>query len=417
MSANVFSRVTTSTILLAGRAIMRSKGRSLLTALGVIIGVGAVIATVAMGEGARARVEQAFSALGTNLLIVTPGSTSTGGVRGGFGSASTLTWGDLRAIRTEIPSVRYAAPLLRSGAQVVSEEQNWYTQIYGTTADYFGIRQWPVSSGSALSPSDDDSATRIAVLGQTVVDRLFAPNSQPVGQTVRIRGIPFRVVGVLARKGQSAQGQDFDDGIYLPVKAFQTSIQGNGLGGNIAGPLFVSATTAETTLRAQAQVTSLLRDRHGLAVGAADDFSIRNLTETASAQDDSARALTMLLAGIAGVSLLVGGIGIMNIMLVSVTERTREIGVRMAVGAQPMHILAQFMVEALALSALGGLLGVALGLGVSGKLAASFGWPSLIRLDVPLLAMAFAVGVGVVFGLYPAWKASRLHPIDALRFE
>jgi putative ABC transport system permease protein len=407
----------TSTLLLAGRAILRSKARSLLTALGVIIGVGAVIATVAMGEGARARVEAAFSSLGTNLLIVMPGSTSTGGVRGGGGTASTLTWGDLRAIATEIPSVRYAAPLLRSGAQVVSEEQNWNTSIYGTTADYFGIRQWSASSGTLLSPSDDGGSARIAVLGQTVVDHLYGPGSDALGRTVRIRGVPFSVVGVLARKGQSALGQDFDDGIYVPVKAFQANIQGNGLGGFIAGPLFVGASSAEATPRAETQVAALLRDRHGLAPGAADDFSIRNLTETASAQDDSARALTMLLAGIAGVSLLVGGIGIMNIMLVSVTERTREIGVRMAVGARPGHILAQFLVEALALSALGGLLGVALGLGVSGKLAASFGWPSLIRLDVPLLAMGFAILVGVIFGIYPAMKASRLHPIEALRFE
>jgi putative ABC transport system permease protein len=407
----------TSTLLLAGRAILRSKARSLLTALGVIIGVGAVIATVAMGEGARARVEAAFSSLGTNLLIVMPGSTSTGGVRGGGGTASTLTWGDLRAIATEIPSVRYAAPLLRSGAQVVSEEQNWNTSIYGTTADYFGIRQWSASSGTLLSPSDDGGSARIAVLGQTVVDHLYGPGSDALGRTVRIRGVPFSVVGVLARKGQSALGQDFDDGIYVPVKAFQANIQGNGLGGFIAGPLFVGASSAEATPRAESQVAALLRDRHGLAPGAADDFSIRNLTETASAQDDSARALTMLLAGIAGVSLLVGGIGIMNIMLVSVTERTREIGVRMAVGARPGHILAQFLVEALALSALGGLLGVALGLGVSGKLAASFGWPSLIRLDVPLLAMGFAILVGVIFGIYPAMKASRLHPIEALRFE
>jgi putative ABC transport system permease protein len=405
-----------STLLLAGRALLRSKARSLLTTLGVIIGVAAVIATVAMGEGARSRVEQAFSSLGTNLLIVLPGSNSTGGVRGGSGSASSVTWDDLRAIQNEIPSVRYAAPLLRSNAQVVSDEQNWNTPVQGTTADYFGIRQWSARLGSLLGAGDEESGAKLAVLGQTVVDNLFGPAADPVGRTVRIRGIPFTVVGVLARKGQSATGQDLDDGVYVPVKAFQASIQG-GLAAYITGPLYVSARSSDTTARAQRQITELLRDRHQLAPGAPDDFSIRNLSETASAQDDSAQAMTMLLAGIAAVSLLVGGIGIMNIMLVSVTERTREIGVRMAVGAKPAHILAQFLTESLALSALGGLLGVALGISASGKLAGHFGWPSLVRADVPLLAMGFSVLVGVVFGIYPAIKASRLHPIEALRFE
>jgi putative ABC transport system permease protein len=405
-----------STILLAGRALLRSKARSLLTTLGVIIGVGAVIATVAMGEGARARVEQAFSSLGSNLLIVLPGASSSGGVRGGSGSASNLTWADLRAIQTEIPSVRYAAPLLRSSAQVVSDEQNWNTPVHGTTADYFGIRQWSARLGSVLGPADDEAGSKIAVLGQTVVDHLFGADVDPLGRAVRIRGIPFTVVGVLDRKGQSATGQDFDDGIYVPVKTFQATIQG-GLAAFITGPLYVGASSPEATSRAQRQVTELLRDRHGIQAGAPDDFSIRNLSETASAQDESARTLTLLLAGIAAISLLVGGIGIMNIMLVSVTERTREIGVRMAVGAKPMHILAQFLMESLALSALGGILGVALGVVSSGKLAAYFGWPSLVRPDVAGIAMGFSVLVGVVFGLYPAVKASRLHPIQALRFE
>jgi putative ABC transport system permease protein len=233
---------------------------------------------------------------------------------------------------------------------------------------------------------------------------------------VRIRNVPFQVIGVLARKGQSPQGQDYDDGVYLPVKSFQAKIQG-GLANFVPGAIFVGASSAEATARAQRQVTELLRDRHRIGAGAADDFSIRNLTETASAQDDSARALTLLLAGVAAISLLVGGIGIMNIMLVSVTERTREIGVRMAVGAKPWHILAQFLMESLALSALGGILGVALGIAASGKLASQFGWPSLVRVDVPLLAMGFSVLVGVVFGIYPALKAARLHPIDALRYE
>jgi putative ABC transport system permease protein len=405
-----------NTLLLAAQGLIRAKARSLLTTLGIIIGVAAVIATVAMGEGARARVEEAFASLGTNLLIVMPGSASAGGVRGGGGSASSLTWADLQAIQNEIPSVKYAAPMLRSSAQVVSEEQNWNTQIVGTTSAFFGIRQWSASRGSLLSPTDDQSRAKMAVLGQTVVDHLFGPGVDPVGRSVRIRGVPFMVQGVLARKGQSSTGQDNDDGIYIPVKTFQTTIQG-GLGTFITGPLLVGTGSPEATARAERQVGALLRDRHRIAPGGADDFSIRNLTETASAQDESARAMTLLLAGIAAVSLLVGGIGIMNIMLVGVTERTREIGVRMAIGAKPWHILAQFLTESLALCAAGGLLGVALGLGTSGELAAYFGWPSRARLDVALYAMGFAVVVGVVFGIYPAFKASRLHPIQALRHE
>ena len=346
-----------------------------------------------------------------------PGSTSAGGVRGGGGSASTITWTDLRAIQTEVPSVRYAAPLLRSGAQVVSDEQNWNTPHL---RHHRRLLRHPAVVGQpgqlAAGRGRSKSATSWRCWARPWSTTCLARDVDPVGRSVRIRGVPFEVIGVLARKGQSATGQDFDDGIYIPVKTFQAKIQG-GLANYITGPLFVGATSAEATSRAQTQVTALLRDRHAIAAGAADDFSIRNLTETASAQDDSARALTLLLAGVAGISLLVGGIGIMNIMLVSVTERTREIGVRMAVGAKPWHILAQFLIESLALSALGGVLGVALGLAASGKLAAYFGWPSLVRLDVPVLAMGFSVLVGVVFGIYPALKASRLHPIDALRFE
>jgi putative ABC transport system permease protein len=405
-----------STFLLAARALLRRKTRSLLTALGVIIGVAAVIATVSMGEGARARVEQAFSSLGTNLLVILPGSTRAGGVQGGFGSASTITWTDLKAIQSEVSSVRYVAPLLRSGSQVVSDEQNWSTQVFGTTADYFGIRQWAASSGVLFGAAEEEAAAKVVVLGQTVADHLFAPGTDPVGKIVRLRNIPFQVIGVLARKGQSPVGQDYDDGVYVPVKAFQAKVQG-GLANYVTGTVFVGAWSAEGTARAQRQVTELLRDRHQILPGGADDFSIRNLTETASAQDDSARALTLLLAGVAAISLLVGGIGIMNIMLVSVTERTREIGVRMAVGAKPWHVLAQFLSESLVLSALGGLLGVGLGLAASGRLADHFGWPSLVRFDVPLIAMGFSVLVGVVFGIYPALKASRLHPIDALRYE
>ena len=398
------------------RALVRNKMRSFLTTLGIIIGVAAVIAMVAIGEGAKAQVEASFASMGSNLLIVLPGSTSAGGQRGGFGSMPTLTWDDLRAIRTEAPAVRYAAPQLSSGAQLMSEDQNWSTRVYGTTPEFFMIRNWPTSMGSAISDSDVEGGTKVVFLGSTVVDKLFGPNADPVGQLIRIRNIPFEVKGVLAKKGQSPMGQDYDDAAYIPLKTFQTKIQG-GLQQFISGVILIGATSESTTQVAVQQVTALLRDRHHIGLGQDDDFSIRNLTELASAQEQGTKTLTTLLASIAAVSLLVGGIGIMNIMLVSVTERTREIGVRMAVGAKPRNILAQFLVEALTLAIAGGVIGIGLGVLAAQRLAAQFHWPMLIRPDIIVVSVVFSALVGVVFGLYPARKASRLDPIDALRFE
>jgi putative ABC transport system permease protein len=328
----------------------------------------------------------------------------------------TLTWDDLRAIRSEVPTVRYAAAQLRSNAQLASEDQNWNTSVYGTTTEYFAIRSWPTALGSAMSEADVESGAKVVFLGKTVAEKLFGPNTDPVGQSVRIKNVPFEVRGLLAAKGQSPTGQDYDDAAFVPLKAFQTKVQG-GLQQFISGTIYIGATSAETTSRAQQQVTNLLRDRHHIGPAAEDDFSIRNLTELASAQQEGTKTLTTLLASIAAVSLLVGGIGIMNIMLVSVTERTREIGVRMAVGANPGNILAQFLVEALTLAIAGGMIGVALGVAVAERLAARFSWPVLIRPDIIVVAVAFSALVGVVFGLYPARKASRLDPIDALRFE
>ncbi len=404
------------TLRVATRALLRNKLRSFLTTLGIIIGVSAVIAMVAIGEGAKARVEESFASMGSNLLVVLPGSTTAGGQRGGFGSMPTLTWDDLRAIRTEVPTVRYAAPLLRAGAQLLSEDQNWATSVYGTTADYFTIRNWPVATGAPMSDSDEESGAKVVLLGQTVAHKLFGESADPVGQLVRIKNVPFEVRAVLAAKGQSPTGQDYDDAAFVPLKAFQTKVQG-GLQQYIAGVVYVAAESSAATARAQQQVTDLLRDRHHIAPGADDDFSIRNLAELASAQEEGTKTLTTLLASIAAVSLLVGGIGIMNIMLVSVTERTREIGVRMAVGADPGHVLAQFLVEALALATAGGLAGIALGLLAAGRLSARFGWPMLVRPEVVAVAVLFSALVGVGFGLYPARKASRLDPIDALRYE
>ncbi len=404
------------TLRVALRALARNKMRSFLTTLGVVIGVSAVIAMVAIGDGAKARVEATFAAMGSNMLIVLPGTSTAGGAMGGFGSMPTLTWDDLRAIQTEIPTVRAAAAQLRTNGQVLSEDMNWGTQIFGTSPEYFQIRTWAPSMGALFTQGDVDTGTKVAVLGQTVSDKLFGENANPVGQSIRIKNVPFVVVGVLDKKGQSQWGQDYDDIVIVPYTTYQQKIKGS-LKNFVEGSIAVSATSADTTSRAESQIRGLLRDRHRLPLGADDDFQIRNLSEVASAQQEGTRTLTTLLAAIAAVSLLVGGIGIMNIMLVSVTERTREIGLRMAVGAKPADIRLQFLVEALALAVTGGLIGVSLGVFGAWRLATSFGWEVLYRPDVIGIAVGFSGLVGVVFGLYPAHKASRLDPITALRFE
>ena len=403
------------TLRVAARALLRNKLRSFLTTLGIVIGVSAVIAMVAIGEGAKKRVEDAFASMGSDLLIVLPGTTTRGGAMGGFGSMPTLTWDDLRAIRAEVPSVRYAAANLRATSQVLSDDQNWTTSVTGTSPEFFAIRSWPVGSGALFSDSDVDSGTKVAVLGKTVSDKLFGEGIDAVGKTVRIKNIPFQVVGVLSPKGQSPMGQDYDDAVFVPQSSFQAKIQG-GLQKYLSGAIMIGALPGQTS-RAERQISDLLRDRHRIPDGGDDDFSIRNLTEMASAQQQGVSTITTLLAAIAAVSLVVGGIGIMNIMLVSVTERTREIGIRMAVGARPRDILAQFLVEALTLATAGGGIGVILGVIAAQRLAAQFGWPMLIRPDIVVISVAFSALVGVAFGIYPARKASQLDPIEALRFE
>jgi putative ABC transport system permease protein len=404
------------TLRVALRAILRNKLRAFLTTLGIVIGVGAVIAMMAIGAGAKAQVEQTFAAMGTNLLIILPGSTSSGGVKGGYGSMPTLTWDDLAAIRNEVATVKAAAPSLRSSLPVVSEDQNWTTGVTGTSTEYFDIRNWPIALGSPFSQPDVDGGGKVIVLGQTVVDKLYGPNADPVGQMVRVGSTPFAIVGVAAKKGQSATGQDYDDAAFVPFTTFAQKVQG-GLGKFLQGQIMVEATSSESTSRAQKDITALLRDRHHLAAGDDDDFSIRNLSEIADARQQGTQTMTLLLASVAAVSLLVGGIGIMNIMLVSVTERTREIGIRMAVGAEPHHILTQFLIEALSLSVAGGLIGVAFGVGTATWLAQRFQWPVLVQPDVIAVSVGFSGLVGIVFGIYPARKASQLDPIDALRFE
>jgi putative ABC transport system permease protein len=411
------------TIRVAARALLRNKMRSFLTALGIIIGVAAVIAMVAIGEGARSRVEQAFAAMGTNVLIVSSGAKTAGGANAGAGTLPTLTWEDMKAIRSEVAGVRFVAPRVHTTGQVVSEDGNWSTLIDGTTDEFFEIRNWPMRLGAPFAPEDVDGGAKTVILGQTVAERLFGASADPVGQTVRIQNVPFQVIGVAGEKGQSPGGSDYDDVVFVPVSTFLAKIQGS-LQKYIPGTILVEVEPDQTTADVADRIAALLRDRHEIPLGDGgddeigdDDFTIKDLTETASRKEESAQALTLLLASIAAVSLAVGGIGIMNIMLVSVTERTREIGVRMAVGAKPRHILAQFLTEALTLSAAGGLGGVALGLAVAARLAARFRWPMLVRPEVIALAVGFSALVGVVFGLYPARKASRLDPILALRYE
>jgi putative ABC transport system permease protein len=402
----------------AVRALLRNKMRTLLTSLGMAIGIGAVIAMVVIGQGAKARVEQTFASIGTNVIIINPGSAVAGGSKSGAGTSSTLTFDDLRAIREELPSVRLAAALLKTTCPVVAGDQNWTTAVNGVTPEYFQVRVWSPSAGGTFDAGDVERATRVAVIGQTVAEKLFgAADARAVGRQIRVMNIPLDVVGVLERKGQTASGFDFDDQVFVPLSTFQRQVSG-GLHNYInKGGIYVAAQPSFGTARAQADIDGLLRERHRILPEAEPDFLMKNLDEIAKAQQESTETLTTFLAGIAAVSLLVGGIGIMNIMLVSVTERTREIGLRIALGAQPRDILLQFLVEAISLSALGGVLGVGAGLCVAERLAARFEWPLRVQPEILVVAVGFSALVGIAFGVYPARKAAQLDPINALRYE
>ena len=394
------------------RSLGRNKLRSFLTMLGIIIGVGAVIAMMAVGEGAQFNIQQQIATLGTNVLLIFPGSSNQGGVRTGLGTMTSLTAEDLTAIQTQCPSVGMAAPVITSGGQLVFGEQNWGTRITGSNPDYFTIRSWPLSSGQPFTEMDIRSATKVCVLGQTVVDNLFK-SSDPIGAVIRIKKMPFKVVGVLSPKGQSAQGADQDDIVIAPY----TTVQKKMMGVTHLGIIMVSAVSDKAMDDAQSQISDLLRVRHKTQPWEENDFTIRSQTEIANAASATTKVLTILLASIASISLLVGGIGIMNIMLVSVTERTREIGIRMSIGARGKDILFQFLVEAVVLSMAGGTIGVLIGVGSSSLISKFAGWPTLVAPTSVGLAFLFAAAVGIFFGFYPARKAAMLNPIDALRYE
>jgi len=404
-------------VRIAIRALRVNKLRSALTMLGIIIGVGAVIAMVGVGAGAQARVAEQIQSLGSNLIIVLSGSVTAGGVRLGSGSQLTITEDDATAIARDVPSVQVAAPMVRGSAQVVFGNLNWSTQIQGVTPDYLEAREWPVADGRSISPEDEDGATKVALLGQTTTLNLFG-ETDSLGQIVRIKKVPFTVIGLLSRKGQNSYGQDQDDIILIPLSTAKKKVLGVSQA-NVRSvqSISIKVRVGENMVDVEEQIRALLRQRHRLQLNQDDDFWLRNLSEILQTQEESARVMTYLLAAIASVSLLVGGIGIMNIMLVSVTERTREIGLRMAVGARRRHIMLQFLIEAVTLSVIGGIIGIALGVGGSELISYFAQWRTLVAPQSIVLAFSFAAGIGIFFGFYPARKASRLDPIDALRYE
>ena len=409
-------RLLAMTARTALRALRRNKLRSALTMLGVVIGVGAVIVMVSIGQGASEAVRAQIQSLGTNLLMVVPGATTSAGVRSGAGGVSTLTLQDAKAIAVECSAVSSVTWMKRQIGQVIQGERNWSTSIQGVSPDYFAVRDWKVEAGAPFGLRDDETANRVALLGKTVVENLFGRGEDPVGATIRIKDVPFHVVGVLERKGQTSWGQDQDDTVVIPFATAERRVLGSQILGMV-DIVFVSAARAEDIALATEQIGSLLRQRHRIAQGADDDFTVRNLNEMAMAQESASRVMAMLLLCVASISLLVGGIGIMNILLVSVTERTREIGIRMAVGARRQHILLQFLVEAVVLSGAGGVIGVVLGIAAAGAISVFAGWPTLISGVAVVGALLFSATVGVFFGFWPARRAAGLDPIAALRYE
>ena len=401
-------------IRVAFRALVRNKMRAALTMLGIIIGVSAVIAMVSIGQGASASVQAQIESIGTNLLFVSAGAQNVGGVRSGTGDSGTNTLAveDLDAVKREVPSVSMVTPAVNARSQLVAGNMNWNTSVQGVSEQYPDIRKWTVQSGTFFTDADVRTAGRVIVIGQTLADNLY-PGTDPVGQTIRVLNLPFRVVGVMARKGQDQQGRDQDDIAFAPY----TTVQKKVLGSPRVQIAYVSAVSQDATYTAQAQITDLLRQRHKLTASEGNDFTVRNMTDIADAANETSNTMTILLACIAGVSLLVGGIGIMNIMLVSVTERTREIGIRMAIGARSSAVRSQFLIESIVLSLTGGTIGIILGVVLSLVIPKLLGWPTLVSTMAIIGSVLFSAAVGIFFGYYPARKAAALDPIEALRYE
>jgi putative ABC transport system permease protein len=403
------------TLKIALRALRTNKMRSFLTMLGIIIGIAAVIAMMAVGAGASYVISQQIASIGSNIILVIPGSTTSGGLRSGSGGAQSLTSDDAKAIINECPSVETAAPTVRSSGMVVYGNMNWSTLIMGATPELFDIREWWTSSGRGITRQDVEGAAKVCLLGQTVADNLFG-SADPLGKIVRIRKIPFTVVGVLERKGQSPQGTDQDDTVFVPLRTAQRNLVKSPFP-NTVGALLVKAKSEDLLDKAEEEITLLLNQRHRITGAKEPDFSTRNLSEILAVAEQSSRAMSLLLGTVASISLVVGGIGIMNIMLVSVTERTREIGIRMAIGARKSDILLQFMTEAVLLTMIGGIIGIMLGSGGATIVSRILSWPTLISTSSITIAFLFSGGVGIFFGFYPARKAAGLNPIEALRYE
>jgi putative ABC transport system permease protein len=418
VASPAFSRTFTMTLGDTFEEALQAMGanrlRTALTMLGMIIGVGAVVLMLAVGQGAQTMVTESIASMGSNLFIVLSGASTSGGVRMGGGTIPTLTASDADAL-AELPSIAAVAPISSNNAQMIYGPNNWTTMIAGTTPPIFDIRAWPTVAGSGFTDNDVRSATRVVVLGQTVVSNLFG-NEDPVGKTVRIKNSPFLVVGVLAAKGQSLDGRDQDDTALVPLTTAQRQLFGNQFPGMVRF-MMAKALSAEVMDKAEEQINELLRQRHHIREGQDDDFTVRNLTALAATAATATKAMSMMLGAIAGISLLVGGIGIMNIMLVSVTERTREIGIRMAIGARRRNVLYQFLVEALIISLAGSLIGVGLGIGCAWMVAEFVGMPVVVTLWSILLSFSVAAAVGIFFGFYPARKAAQLRPIEALRYQ
>jgi putative ABC transport system permease protein len=398
----------------AARALGRNKLRTALTMLGIIIGVGAVIVLVSIGQGAQAMVLDQISSMGTNMMYVMPGNLNFGGAALGAGAANSLTDEDVAAMEREVPTIAAASPVVNASGQLVFGNQNWFVRMQGTNDQFPKIRTWKIEQGEFFTESDVRAAARVIVLGKSVADKLF-PGIDPIGETIRVRNLPFRVVGVLSAKGQSMVGQDQDDTAVVPYTTAQRKLLGQQIPS--INQAMVSAISQEATGVTQRQITDLLRQRHKIGPGESDDFLVRNMTDAAQTFTQLTTIMTLLLGSIAAISLVVGGIGIMNIMLVSVTERTREIGIRMAVGARPNYVRLQFLTESLVLSLMGGLIGVLIGGGIAALVSRILGWPTLVSALSVLISFAFASVIGIFFGYYPAHKAASLDPIEALRYE